>query len=209
MVEVPDGRALRQLRVPNVILESDVLINVPKLKLYKRRASLSIKNLLGAVPGRGEFSQTPSPEFPIRLSREFWVPGGKFFLPHHRQWFIPTGEKRRVHTNFAEAIVDLNKVIRPSLTVIDGVIVLPDPNLTTITAERAKTLKLNTILASRDPLALDCIATRIGGLHPLEIPYLKRAAERGIGESDYNRIQVVGTPLDKVVKAWETGLASI
>lgn len=207
MVDVPDGRALQQLRVPNIILESDVLINVPKLKLYKRNwVSLSIKNLLGAVPGRVEYSRIPSPEFPLKFSREWWMPKGKFFLPHHRQWGGPRGEKKRVHTDLAEGLVDLSTVIRPSLNVIDGIIVCRDPDILDPDPE---TLELNTILASRDPLALDFIATKISGLNPLDISHLKRAAERGLGESDYNRIQVVGTPLHKIVRAWETGLADL
>ena len=206
MVNVPDGKALQTLRIPNIILESDVLINVPKLKLYKRNwASLSIKNLLGAVPGKGEYSQTPLPEFSIELSPEFWSPEGKFCLPHHKKWWSPRGEKKRVHTNFDEGIVDLNAVIKPSLTVIDGIVVCKNPSLIN---PDPRTLELNTILAGTDPLALDCIAIKIGGLNLFDISYLKRAAERGIGESDYNRIQVVGTPLDRIARAWKTGLAN-
>ncbi len=215
MVDVPDGKAFQELRVPNVILESDVLINVPKLKLYEKRlchrssdwASLSLKNLVGAVPGKAELSRTPSPETPHKLSREFWTPEGKFFLPHHRQWWGPKGEKKRVHTDLAEGIVDLNTVIQPSLTVIDGIVVPTNPDIALTEGE--KPLELNTILAGRDPLALDCIATKIGGLNPLDIPYLKRASERGLGESDYNRIQVVGTPLNNTATAWETALAKL
>jgi len=206
VVDVPDGKAFQALGVPNIILESDVLINVPKLKLFDGWASLSVKNLLGAVPGKVEYSRISSPEFPGELSREFWTPGGKFFLPNHHQWYGPRGEKKRVHTDFAEGIVDLNTVIKPSLTVMDGMIALHGNKYGD---GQEKPLELNTILASRDPLALDCIATKIGGLNPLDIPYLKRAAERGIGESNYNRIQVVGTPLYKIVRAWETGLANL
>ena len=53
--------------------------------------------------------------------------------------------------------------------------------------------ELNTIFASRDPLALDCIATKISGIDPFDTLYLKRAAEEGIGESDYKKIQVNGS----------------
>jgi len=106
--------------------------------------------------------------------------------------------------NLDEGIVDLNTVIKPSLTVIDGIIVCKNPS---ISNPDPKTFELNTILAGRDPLALDCIAIKIGGLNLFDISYLRRAAERGIGESDYNRIQVVGTPLDKIAKVWKTGFA--
>lgn len=205
LVDVPDGKALQVLCVPNIILESDVLINVPKLKLYKHNwASLSIENLLGVVPGKGEYSQIPFSEFPLKLSRKFWTPKGKFLSPHHKQWWGPRGEKKRVHTDFAEGIVDLNTVIKPSLTVIDGIIVCKNPDLRN---PDPKTLELNTILAGRDPMALDCIAVKIGGLNLFDISYLKRATERGIGESDYNRVQVIGTPLYKIARDRETGLA--
>lgn len=207
-VDVPGGKALQMLNIPNIILECDVLVNVPKLKLYRDTnwASLAVKNLMGAIPGKGEYSRTPSEEFPIKLSREFWKPEGRFFLPYHQQWWSPRGEKKRVHKNLAEGIVDLNMVIKPSLNVIDAIIACHDIDMTHTKGE--KPMELNTILAGRDPLALDCIATKIGGRNPLDISYLKRAAERSVGESDYNRIQVVGTPLDRIVEAWKTGLAN-
>lgn len=198
MVDVPDGKAFQVLGVPNIILESDVLINVPKLKFFESWVSLSIKNLLGAVPGKGKYSQTLSPEFPLKLSRAYWTPEGKFFGPR--------GEKKKVHMDFAEGIVDLNTVIKPSLNVIDGIIACyGDKPL----EKEEKSLELNTILAGRDSLALDCVATKISGLNPLDISYLKRAAERGLGESDYNRIQVVGTPLHKIARTWKTRLANV
>jgi uncharacterized protein (DUF362 family) len=208
VVEVPDGKSFKELGVPNIILESDVLINVPKLKLYKPRSgsnnwsSLSVKNLVGAVSGKGEYSQTPPSGFHVEVSREFWTPEGKFFLPHHQQWWSPRGEKKKIHSKLVEGIVDLNTVIQPSLNVIDAVIVSHDIDMTRARGETP--LELNTILASRDPLALDCIAVKIGGLNPFEISYLKRAAERGIGESDYNNIQTVGTPIEELARIWKT-----
>ena len=211
MVDVPDGKSIQELGIPNIILESDVLINVPKLKLYtptpgsRNWSSLSVKNLLGAVPGKGEYSQTKPSEFPIEVSREFWTPEGKFFLPHHQQWWSPTGEKKRIHANLPEGIVDLNMVIQTTLNVIDAIIVSHDIDMTITRGETP--LELNAILASRDSLALDCIALKIGGLNLLEISYLKRAAERGIGESE--SIQTVGTPIDKLTKVWEMEFGSL
>jgi uncharacterized protein (DUF362 family) len=210
IVEVPNGKCLQELVVPNIIFESDVLINVPKLKLYKpiqgsgNWASLAVKNLLGAVPGKGVYSKTKPSEYPIELSPEFWTPGGKYFLPHHRQWWSPMGEKRKIHTNLGEGIVDLNTVIQPTLNIIDAIVVSNDVNMTYARGEPS--LNLNTILASRDPLALDCIAAKIGRLDPFKIPYLKCAAERGIGESE--SIQTVGTPIDTIARIWESAFES-
>jgi len=54
-VDVPGGRYLRRISLPRIVLESDLIINVPKVKLYRsgRWASICIKNLLGLVPDRG------------------------------------------------------------------------------------------------------------------------------------------------------------
>jgi len=174
VVDVPEGRFLRQLIVPKVILESDVLINVPKLKLRKDWATLSVKNLLGVLPGKGRFSG------------EIWTPDGK--------WFGPEGEKKKVHGNLTEGLVDLNTLIHPSLIVMDGI----------VASYENKPLRLNVVLAGRDPLALDCVAVKIGGLDYMQIPYLKRAAERGIGEADIEKIKIVGTPLNIIVETWKS-----
>jgi uncharacterized protein (DUF362 family) len=211
-VVVPDGKSVQELSVPRIILDCDVLINVPKLKLYRRVpgrsewASLAIKNLVGALPGRGEYLHTRPSGFSVKLSREFLTPEGKYFHPTYRQWWSPSSEKKRIHTNLAQGVADINMVIKSALNVIDAIIVSNDVDMTETTG--MEPLELNTILSSRDPLALDWIAARIGGLDPFNISYLKHAAERGVGESDYKRIQLLGTPLATIIKAWETGLAA-
>ncbi len=209
---VPEGYTVQELRVPKIILECDVLINVPKLKLYKQITkdrdwvSLAVKNLLGAIPGKGEYSETRPSVFPIEVSPEFYSPGGKFYHPVYKPWFTPRGQRLRIHQSLAHGLVDIHKVIKPTLNVLDAFIVSNDVNLSAIRGESP--FELNTILASKDPLALDCIAAKIDGIDFNKTIYLKHAAERGIGEADYNRIQVVGTPLKKIIQLWKTALQS-
>ena len=209
-VVVPDGHVVKTLRVPKIILECDVLINVPKLKLYKRIpgqpdwVSLAVKNLLGTLPRRGKYFSKQPPKMAVPVSRDFWATDGRFHHPEYKQWWSPRGEKRRIHSNLAQGLVDVHKVIKPTLNIVDAGIVSDEVNMT---QERVgEPFALNTILASEDPLALDCIATKIGGINPATISHLKRASERGIGESDYDRIQLLGTPLTTVIKAWKTAL---
>ncbi|MFX1368981.1 MAG: DUF362 domain-containing protein [Promethearchaeota archaeon] len=211
-VSVPRGVSVQDLRFPRIILECDVLINVPKLKLYRvvpghaEWASLAVKNLMGVLPGKGEYSHTRPSDFSIPLSPEFLTTTGKYYHPTYQKWWRPTGEKKRIHTNLAQGLVDINTVIKPALNIIDGVIVSNDVDMTTTTAQDP--FNLNTILASQDPLALDCIATRIGGLDLSNISYLQLAAEGGLGESDFGRIEIRGTQLDEIIKTWETELAN-
>jgi len=204
-VDVPGGIYLRRISLPRIVLESDLIINVPKLKLYRseRWASICIKNLLGLVPDTGQYSDQPfKDEFHLELSPEFWMPGGKLSLPHHRRWWRPSGEKRKIHGNLSEGLVDLNRLVRPRLNVVDAFEVNTDIDMRVAKGESS--FSLGAVIGGCDPLAVDCIATRIAGIDPMRIPYLKRAAVREIGESSLDRIQVVGTLLNELLHIWES-----
>ncbi|NHI88949.1 MAG: DUF362 domain-containing protein [Candidatus Thorarchaeota archaeon] len=210
-VPVPSGQAIQELRVPKIILDCDVLINMPKLKLYRivqgknQWASLAVKNLMGAIPGKGDYSDNRPSGFCLELSQEFLTTKGKYYHSAYRRWWSPSGEKRRIHKDLVHGLADINTVIRPTLNIIDGIVVSNDIDMTNTRGQDP--FNLNTILASQDPLAIDFIAARIGGLSPFKIPYLEHAAERGIGESDYNKIQTLGISLDEIIETWEKELS--
>jgi uncharacterized protein (DUF362 family) len=210
-IAVSGGLLVQELSVPRVILDCDVLINVPKLKLYKKApgrgewASLAVKNLMGTLPGKGEYTSERPPGFSVQMSPEFLTTESKYFHPDYKQWWSPSGERRRIHKNLAQGLADVNMVIKPSLNVIDAIMVSDDIDMSD--TKGTEPFELNTILSSRDALALDCIAARIGGLDLFNISYLKHAAERGVGESDINRIQIRGTPLEIIIRTWERELS--
>jgi uncharacterized protein (DUF362 family) len=52
-------------------------------------------------------------------------------------------------------------------------------------------------IASTDPLALDSLGTKIMGFDPAQILYLSSMNEAGMGQGDLDKINVVGTDLDK------------
>ncbi len=211
-VVVPDGQAVKTLQVPKIILDCDVLINVPKLKLYKRIpgqrnwVSLAVKNLLGVLPRRGKYSSRKPKKMAVPVARDFWAPDGRFHHLEYKQWWSPHGEKRRIHGNLDQGLVDVHMVIKPTLNILDAFIVSDEVNMA---QERVgEPFALNTILASEDPLALDCIATKIGGINPADILHLKHASERGIGKSDYDKIQLLGTPLATIIETWKMAMKS-
>ena len=197
---IPFGRGVRYLEIPDQILEADVLINVPKLKLYRANwASLAVKNLVGILNDQGFFTDEKVSKFSLEVSPELWKPDGKWYMPHHKRYFNPKGEKEKIHENLNESIVDLASIVKPSLNVIDGMMLCRDPDLTHYDPTP---LQLNTILAGKDYMAVDTVALKIAGRTPLDIPYLKPAVKRGIGESDLSKIQVVGTDLEKIANDW-------
>ncbi len=50
----------------------------------------------------------------------------------------------------------------------------------------------NVILAGGDQVAIDAVAARIMGFEPLEIGYIKKAHDRGLGIGDVEQVEVVG-----------------
>jgi uncharacterized protein (DUF362 family) len=211
-VTIPEGRTVQHLRVPKIILDCDALINVPKLKLYKQITkdrdwvSLAVKNLLGAIPGKGRYSKTKPSEFPIGVSSEFHSPKGRFYHPMFRPWFTPRGERLRIHRGLAHGLVDIHMVVKPTLNVLDAFVVSTDVNLSAIRGEPP--FELNAIVASEDPLALDCIAAKVADIDVVKTIYLKHAADRGVGESDYANIQLLGTPLEEIIRDWKSATKS-
>jgi len=106
---------------------------------------------------------------------------------------IPAGQRRRFHSDylnpdeFAQMLVDIYLVVRPQLTIIDGVISMEGEG-----PGSGNIKNLGLILASRDGAALDAVAGGIIGLKPEDVLTTRYAGERGLGVCDLQNIDVVG-----------------
>ena len=58
-------------------------------------------------------------------------------------------------------------------------------------------------LASRDAVAADTTGTRVMGFDPRMINYLNAMAAAGLGQGEYDKIQLLGTPLDQCVMKYK------
>jgi len=102
----------------------------------------------------------------------------------------PDPKKYNYHKWLDEAIVSLNKIMRPGLCIIDGII-----------AKGIRTLKLGLIMASKDPVAIDAAASEIAGINPNSIKYLELAYKEKIGDIKFI---LKGEPLDYFKKLFPT-----
>jgi ferredoxin len=59
------------------------------------------------------------------------------------------------------------------------------------------------IIASRDSVALDSVASRLIGFDPLEIYTIRKAGARGLGEGDLKQIEVRGEQLGSAAVDYE------
>jgi uncharacterized protein (DUF362 family)/Pyruvate/2-oxoacid:ferredoxin oxidoreductase delta subunit len=110
------------------------------------------------------------------------VPG-----PRKALWHLKAGEDRKV---FAQTLVDLYQVIRPSLTILDGIIGMEGngPN-------SGHPIQLGLILASSDPFGLDQIVCDLLGIPRESLPTNRVAFERGLAGDG---IQVFGERVEEI-----------
>jgi len=112
---------------------------------------------------------------------------------------LPTKLKFQYHLrNISKVVVDINSVLKPRLTVIDGFYALEGPGPVS-----GKPVKLDLIIAGRDVVAVDATACRVMGVEPSEIYHVRRAFEKGLGEMRRDKIELVGNSLDEVYRKFQ------
>ena len=109
------------------------------------------------------------------------------------------GEKGRMHAvtgsyrNFAEALVDIYQIRLPDLVIMDAVVGMEGNG-----PSSGDLRQVGKIIASDDGVAVDAVMATMMGKRPEKIHMLKVAGQRGIGEIDVSKLNVVGE-LAKVV----------
>ena len=113
---------------------------------------------------------------------------------------LPGREKKRTHQlGLDRGIVDLNRVVRPHLTVVDAL--TGQQGTHTRPEDR---VPMNCILASRDVVAVDAVCGAVMGFDVSQIHHVQLAAEAGLGVADLDRIEVRGLPIEAVRRTFTT-----
>ncbi|HXY77505.1 MAG TPA: DUF362 domain-containing protein [Candidatus Acidoferrales bacterium] len=106
-----------------------------------------------------------------------------------KNWYgILGGPRHQLHQRIHESLVDLADFIRPTLTIIDcyRVLIRNGPtggNLDDVLLKK-------TLVAGTDPVALDAyVAKAYWNLEVSSLPYLKMAAQRGLGTCEFGKIR--------------------
>lgn len=96
--------------------------------------------------------------------------------------------RSNMHRNMGQRIAELTSLVRPTLTVVDGVRILMANGPTGGNLDDVK--QTNTIIASPDIVAADAYATSLFGLAPADIAYIPAAAKLGLGTMDLSGVKV-------------------
>jgi uncharacterized protein (DUF362 family) len=102
------------------------------------------------------------------------------------QWGCLNKLRHQYHLQVDQALVDINKLVRPKLAVMDGTVGLegngPKSGIPKIA---------NLVLASADLVALDTVASQIMGFKPEKIKHLQLCAREKLGCANLKQIKIV------------------
>ena len=154
--------------IHEVILDADVLINVPVMKIHTPQITVCLKNYIGIAAGAkyGTYKGMGGPE-----------PGDPPGL--HQNW--------PEHNSVEREIVDLVSIAPSDYCLVDAI----------VCKERGKTrshpaVRRNMVLAGNDMVAVDTVCTLLMGLNPDDVSHLCSAAREGLGTMNSNQITILG-----------------
>jgi uncharacterized protein (DUF362 family) len=152
----------KALFIPKVYMDANVVITVAKLKTHFQ----------------------PDAVVSLSLKNAFGVPPAQLYGGY--------GYKGGLH-NFPlkAAIVELNKIRKPDLSIIDGIVGGEGYGPANNTPVDSRI-----VLAGTDPVAVDTVALTFMGFTVDQVPHVKLAAEQKLGIADLSAIQVIGADLN-------------
>jgi uncharacterized protein (DUF362 family) len=110
---------------------------------------------------------------------------------------LPDKFKGKYHARgISKVIVDVNAVIKPVLTVVDGFVGMEGAG-----PIDGDPVRMNLIVAGRDVVAVDATCCRIMGFDPRNVKHVWRAFERGLGEVE--DVEVVGERVKDVMHVFK------
>jgi len=110
--------------------------------------------------------------------------------------------KGSMHNHLSEKIVDLASIVKPSVAVIDGIIAGEGHETS------GSPVEMNLVIAGTDPVAVDAVGAAVMGIPPESVKHLRLAEERQLGICDLKQIEIMGEPIEKVKKDFETSFLS-
>ena len=115
---------------------------------------------------------------------------------------IPQHNRKTAHAQaglkiFSRCLVDIFATVRPHFCVMDAVVGMEGRG-----PSAGDPRHLGLILASADSVALDAVTTACIGYDEFDVPHIRQAAARGLGQNLMEQIQLCGAPLADVRQKW-------
>ncbi len=106
-----------------------------------------------------------------------------------KNWMgVMGGVRFRIHQRIDESLVDLIRVIKPTLTVLDAVRILTANGPTG--GDLADVKRLDTVVVGMDQVAIDSFGATLFGLKGGDLGYVNLAAKAGLGVMDLSKLNI-------------------
>jgi len=195
-VEVPGGGVATpqggKYYIHQDVLNADVYITVPVMKIHTTGITVALKNQIGLAPSTMYgFSKTAG------------VPQDNY---HHKLWHI-TNVSNGNWTD--KEIVDLSHLAGIDFVVVDALACLELQKEASRSGSTITNLvRMNSIIAGTDPVAVDHVCTRLMGMNPDDIEHITLAEREGLGTNNPDLIEIVGANLTQTKKRFIKSPAS-
>jgi len=104
--------------------------------------------------------------------------------------------------SLSKNIVDLASILKPSVSVVDGIIAGEGHETS------GNPLEMNLVIAGTDPVAVDAVGAAVMDLQPTDVKHLVLAEKKGLGTCNLEKITVLGEPIEKVKRKFHRSFSS-
>jgi len=112
---------------------------------------------------------------------------------------VPDPKKARFHKNLVTVLLDTYEAVGGiDLAVLDGTYRYANAgNMPHAGPDDTRNRwKPNIILVGRDAIAVETVGATLAGLNPEKMPIIQEAVNRGLGEGNINKIEILGASLE-------------
>jgi len=107
-----------------------------------------------------------------------------------------SGDKAFMHRDFDAKIIDLLKVVRPDMNIIDGIVGMERQEI------HGRSVGANLLVAGDDFVAVDSVSTWLMGFEPGEVPHIALAERYGFGNAEPSAIRIQGLRPERVSRSF-------
>jgi len=104
------------------------------------------------------------------------------------------GDKSFMHTGFNLKIIDLLKVVRPHLNIVDGIVGMEGREI------GGRPVGSNVLVAGVDFVAVDAVSSWIMGFKPMGVEHIALAERHGFGWARPEKIKIHGLSVEDVAR---------
>jgi uncharacterized protein (DUF362 family) len=97
----------------------------------------------------------------------------------------------------SQNIADLASILRPSVSVIDGIVAGEGDEMS------GNPVEMNLVIAGTDPVAVDAVGAAVMDIQPTDVKHLVLAQKKGLGTCNLNEITVMGESIESVKRKFQ------